>query len=64
MPPDSILKRQVLERIIIDKLQRQLAKSSGVNITDDMLKSAVAEIAQRNNLSVPKSLKINWHRKV
>lgn len=51
MPPEYILKRQVLERLIVDKLQRQLAQRSGIQITDDMLQSSVSEIASRNNMS-------------
>jgi peptidyl-prolyl cis-trans isomerase SurA len=51
-PPDSVLERQVLERLIIDKLQRQLAQRSGIQVTDEMLASSVSEIAARNNLSV------------
>jgi peptidyl-prolyl cis-trans isomerase SurA len=52
LPPDNILKRQVLERIIIDKLQRHLAKTAGINVTDEMLQAAVSDIAQRNSMSV------------
>ncbi|MEQ1637394.1 MAG: peptidylprolyl isomerase [Methylococcales bacterium] len=52
LPPENILKRQVLERIIIDKLQRHLAKTSGINVTNEMLQAAVKDIAQRNNMNV------------
>ena len=38
MPPEMVLKKQVLERVIIDKLQRQLAKRSGIRINDEMLR--------------------------
>lgn len=52
LPPDNILKRQVLERVIIDKLQRHLAKSSGINVTNEMLSSAVSDIARKNNMTL------------
>ena len=52
MPPESVLKRQVLERLIIDKLQRQMASRSGIQISDEMLQSSVNEIAGRNNMSI------------
>lgn len=52
LPPDTVLHKQVLEKIIIDKLQRQLAERAGVNISEDMLNSAAADIAQRNNMSL------------
>ncbi len=51
MPPLSILRRQVLERMIVDKLQRQLAEKAGINISDEMLNSSAADIAKRNNMS-------------
>jgi peptidyl-prolyl cis-trans isomerase SurA len=51
LPPENILKRQVLERLIINKLQRHLAKSSGINVTNEMLQTAVNDIAQRNNMN-------------
>ena len=52
MPPESILRKQVLEKIIIDKLQRQLAEKAGISVTEDMLNSSAADIAQRNNMSL------------
>jgi peptidyl-prolyl cis-trans isomerase SurA len=52
LPPDSILHKQVLEKMIIDRLQRQLAEHAGVNISEDMLTSAATDIAQRNNMSL------------
>jgi peptidyl-prolyl cis-trans isomerase SurA len=51
MPPLSILRHQVLERMIVDKLQRQLAEKAGININDEMLNSSAADIAKRNNMS-------------
>ncbi|MDD5275012.1 MAG: peptidylprolyl isomerase [Methylovulum sp.] len=52
MPPLSILRKQVLEKLIIDKLQRQLAERAGVNVSEEMLNSSAADIAQRNNMSL------------
>ncbi len=51
IPPPFILRKQVLERIIIDKLQRQMAEKSGIRVSDDMLRASVAEIAQRNQMT-------------
>ena len=48
IPPDYVLRKQVLERMVIDKLQRQLATRSGIQVNDEMLREAVAEIAARN----------------
>ncbi len=50
IPPESILRKQVLEKLIIDKLQRQLAERAGITVTEDMLNNSAADIAQRNNM--------------
>lgn len=52
IPPNYILRKQVLEKMIVDKLQRQLAEKAGINISEEMLNSSVADIAQRNNMNV------------
>lgn len=52
MPPEFVLRKQVLERMIVDKLQRQLATRSGIQISDEMLRNSVADIAARNGLSI------------
>ena len=51
MPPLSVLRHQVLERMIVDRLQRQLAEKAGININDEMLSSSAGDIAKRNNMS-------------
>jgi peptidyl-prolyl cis-trans isomerase SurA len=52
MPPESVLRRQVMERMIVDKLQKQMASRSGIQVSDDMLRNAVMEIANRNHLTL------------
>jgi peptidyl-prolyl cis-trans isomerase SurA len=52
MPPESVLKKQVLEKMVVEKLQRQLAERAGINLTEDMLTSSATEIAQRNNMTL------------
>jgi peptidyl-prolyl cis-trans isomerase SurA len=52
LPPEYVLRRQVLERMIVDKLQKQLAARSGIQVSDEMLRNSVGEIASRNGLSV------------
>lgn len=51
MPPATILRKQVLERLIIQKLQSQLAQRSGAQISNEMLHAAVSNIAAENNMS-------------
>jgi len=52
IPPDFILKKQVLERLVVAKLQRQLAARSGIRVSDEMLRKSVLDIARRNNLTL------------
>ncbi|NOT11148.1 MAG: molecular chaperone SurA [Methylococcaceae bacterium] len=52
VPPDFILRKQVLEKMIIDKLQRQLADRAGIKVTEEMLNNSAADIAQRNNMNI------------
>ncbi|PPD31953.1 MAG: molecular chaperone SurA [Methylomonas sp.] len=52
IPPEYVLRKQVLERMVIDKLQRQLAARSGVQVSEENLRNSVADIATRNNMSV------------
>ncbi|QPK65575.1 peptidylprolyl isomerase [Methylomonas sp. LL1] len=52
IPPEYVLRKQVLERMVIDKLQRQLAARSGIQVSDETLRNSVGEIAGRNNMSV------------
>ena len=52
IPPAFILRKQVLERLIINKLQHQMAERSGIRVSDEMLRGSVTDIARRNNLTV------------
>lgn len=48
-PPDDILKKQMLERMIIDLLQNQYAKETGIRVDDTQLDKTLQRIAQENN---------------
>ncbi len=51
-PPRSQLRKQVLDRLILENLQLQLAKRSGINIDDDTLNNALRGMAQENGMSL------------
>lgn len=51
LPPDAILARQVLERLVVEKIQLHLAEKAGIRVDDETLRQAVMQIAQRNNMS-------------
>ena len=50
LPPAHILREQVLERLIIEEIQMQRASRIGIQISDQMLNQAIAQIAQSNNM--------------
>lgn len=52
LPPRDVLERQVLERLILLKLQVAQAQGTGVRVTDQEIENAIAGIAQSNRISV------------
>jgi peptidyl-prolyl cis-trans isomerase SurA len=50
LPPESVLRQQVLERLILQEIQSQRAKHVGLTISDEQLNGALQEIAQRNKI--------------
>jgi peptidyl-prolyl cis-trans isomerase SurA len=52
-PARDVLTRQVLERMIIDRAQLQLAKETGVRVDDATVNAAIARIAEQNGMSLP-----------
>jgi len=52
VPPSDILEKQVLERLIIQKVQLQEAAKIGVKVGDDALNAALRQIADNNKLSL------------
>ena len=52
LPPRSELARQVLERLISDKAQLQMAKTLGVRVDESAVDNAALSVAQQNQMSV------------
>lgn len=52
LPPPAEFQRQMLERMIIDRAQMQLAKEYGIRVDDAMLNRAIARIAEQNKMSL------------
>ena len=50
LPSQSVLKQQVLDRLIVQEIQMQRAKHVGLTISDEQLNSALQEIAARNKI--------------
>lgn len=51
-PPRAELQRQILERMIVERAQMQLAAEQGIKVDDMMLDRALARIAEQNKLSL------------
>jgi len=52
MPPDNVLVRQVLESLIVDKIQAQMAEKAGIKADEEAVRGRVQQIAERNRMSV------------
>ena len=52
LPPEDAFRRQVLERMITNRLQLQYAQRAGITVSEDRVNQAMAEIAQRNGTTL------------
>ncbi len=52
LPPDNVLRRQVLDHLITEEIEMQHAQREGIKIPDEGLNSAMQEIAQRNGITL------------
>ncbi len=52
MPPDSVLRAQIVEHLIVEEVQIQRADRAGLKISDETLNNAMTEVAQRNGISL------------
>lgn len=50
LPPPDVLQEQVLERLIVEEIQMQRAQRVGIQISDQQLNAAIAEIARAANV--------------
>lgn len=52
LPTRDVFQRQMLERLVIDRIQVQSARETGIQIDDAQLDQAIARIAAANQLSL------------
>ncbi len=50
LPPRNVLRRQLLERLVVEEIQMQRADRLGIQVSDEMLNSALDEVASRNSI--------------
>jgi peptidyl-prolyl cis-trans isomerase SurA len=51
-PPADVLRKQVLDQLIVKTLQLQIAKQAGITIQDQEINEAIRRIADQNHVSV------------
>jgi len=52
LPPQNVLRQQVLERLVLQEIQMQRADKAGLKVSDDNLNAALQDVAQRNKLTL------------
>jgi len=59
LPPENVLRQQVLERLVVQELQMQRAQKAGLKVPDEALNEALEQVARRNRIplsQLPESL--------
>lgn len=52
MPSDAVLRKQVLDRMVVEQIQLQMAKKANLTVDDTELNRAVRSIAQNNGMTL------------
>ncbi|MFN3579869.1 MAG: peptidylprolyl isomerase [Pseudomonas sp.] len=52
VPPDSVLRDQVLDRLVVESIQLQMGERAGIRIDDAALNQTMEQLAARNNVSL------------
>ncbi|MDR5900885.1 MULTISPECIES: SurA N-terminal domain-containing protein [Halomonas] len=52
LPPERVLREQILEQMILEEIQWQMAEESGLTVDDTELNRQVRGIAERNGMSL------------
>lgn len=52
VPDDAVMQKQVLERVLMDRIQMQLAKAQGIKIDDLNLNRMLEDMASRNKMTL------------
>lgn len=50
--PPNVLRSQVLDRVILQRLQMQRAEQRGIQVSDEEIDQGIARIAQQNNMDM------------
>ncbi len=50
LPPQNVLRQQVLERLVLRELQMQRADRAGIKVLDEILNNALRDLAEQNRI--------------
>lgn len=52
LPPEKVIRSQVLDRLVLEEIQAQRADRAGIKVSDEQVNGALADIAKRQNLTL------------
>ncbi len=52
LPPENILRQQVMDAMILERLELEVAKKQGITVSEAQVDVAIQDLAQRNHMSV------------
>ena len=52
LPPEEVLRKQVLERLIMEEIQLQLAEGMSIRIEDEMVNANLRQMAEANDMDL------------
>ena len=52
LPPQNVLQKQVLDRLVLQELQMQRANRAGIKVSDETLNNALNDVAEQNHIKL------------
>jgi peptidyl-prolyl cis-trans isomerase SurA len=52
LPPQNVLRKQVLDRLVLQELQMQRADRAGIKVSDETVNNALSDVAQQNGIKL------------
>jgi peptidyl-prolyl cis-trans isomerase SurA len=52
LPPQNVLQKQVLDRLVLQELQMQRANRAGIKVSDETLNNALSDVANQNHIKL------------
>ena len=52
LPPQNVLRQQVLERLVLQEIQMQRANHAGIKVSDETVNATLGDVAKHNNLTL------------